>query len=333
MFSQPFKVGLPLLAWLLAADALAADWLWGLDDLAWRDQPVSCGEQGARLQLEVGRPYRLQLVNSSGSRLTEPLPEAWIGPAVALHSIRLGSFKVSAEHFESIEVAEGGRLEVELIPLHEGEWAWQCGGGGATVAVSAGVPIGHSDPPDGANDWLKRIPVPLPPITLLGGGGSEWGLEQLKGHWSLILFGYTQCPDVCPTTLAELAQTLKLLESRLALAIRGLFVTVDPERDDSERAATYAGWFHPAIDGVSGDAGQIDLLAEQLGADYRLPRKPRPERYAVAHTADLFLIDPDGRWVGRIPFGVPPAQLIDAVTAADRYWKVISASRKEQAAR
>ncbi len=138
---------------------------------------------------------------------------------------------------------------------------------------------------------------PLPRFRLRRAGGQPLTNADLAGHWTLLFFGYTHCPDVCPTALQDIAATLdSLARTAPGLPVQGLFVSVDPARDTPERLAEYVRFFHPALIGATGDAATLQRLARPLGIVYaRVPDPGHPGDYLIDHSAAILVIDPDGR--------------------------------------
>lgn len=146
----------------------------------------------------------------------------------------------------------------------------------------------------------------LPEFSLLSGAGQPFTKAQLQGRWSLLFFGFTNCPDVCPTTLALLAQTHTALAD-LAPTLRPqvVFVSVDPKRDSPAQVARYTGFFNPEFIGVTGEQKQVDALTHALG----LPVMIQPLEngaYTVDHSSAVLLIDPSARL--RALFSAPHTQ-------------------------
>lgn len=144
-------------------------------------------------------------------------------------------------------------------------------------------------------------PRALKPLSLTNHHGKILDLDGFKEQWTLVFFGYTHCPDVCPTTLYHMAEALRLLDEQTHPTgpVKGLFISVDPDRDPPTRLAEYVGYFHPDLVAVTGQRPQVDAVAQQFGAPYRmLPPDPNnPESYAVVHAASLYFVDPDARLV------------------------------------
>jgi protein SCO1/2 len=140
----------------------------------------------------------------------------------------------------------------------------------------------------------------------------------LRGRWSLVFFGFTHCPDVCPSALYDLDLASRQLAEANAAAGDGtgpahqvVFVSVDPERDTPERIAQYVAYFNPGFIGVTGAHEQLAALTAQLGIAYQVEEHAAgSERYDVVHSASVVLIDPRGHLRGAFP---PP---LDALAIA-----------------
>lgn len=160
---------------------------------------------------------------------------------------------------------------------------------------------------------------PLPEFTLTDHNGRSFTRDALKGHWTYLFFGYTHCPDVCPTTLALLNQLDQLLRDAPDLPRpRYVFVSVDPERDTPEHLAGYVPYFNPDFLGVTGAEREIEALTRSLGIIYQ--RHPGTgDDYLVDHSATILLVDPQA---GLRALSSPPYQ---PATLADDYRKIIAA--------
>jgi len=157
--------------------------------------------------------------------------------------------------------------------------------------------------PEEIEDYLFWHAKDLTDFTLVGAEKKTLGLDNLKGKWSFIFLGYTQCPDVCPMTLAKMGAAFKQLQKDPAVSsdIQGVFVSVDPMRDTPKRLKEYVSYFNPKFLGVTGSTAQVDTFARQIGALYTLHKKASNEDYLVTHNSSIFLIDPQGRLYGRFP--------------------------------
>lgn len=124
--------------------------------------------------------------------------------------------------------------------------------------------------------------------------GTPRTLADFRGKAVVVFFGYTQCPDVCPTTLSTLAEAMKQLGPD-ADRVQVLFVTVDPERDTRELLAHYVPAFDKRFIGLSGDAAATDRVAKEFKVIYQKQPGATPGTYTVDHSAGVFMFDPQGR--------------------------------------
>jgi protein SCO1/2 len=141
-------------------------------------------------------------------------------------------------------------------------------------------------------------PKPLTAFALTDDRNRVFDLANLKGKWSFIFFGFTHCPDICPTTLAVLARARDNIAKSMVGAenIQFVFISVDPNRDTARKLRQYVDYFDSSFIGVTGDNAQIGNLAGQLGATYQVAIAPGMENYPVTHTTAVFLVDPRARY-------------------------------------
>ncbi len=143
-----------------------------------------------------------------------------------------------------------------------------------------------------------RFPVArdISAFELVDHRGKPFTNTELQGVWSFLFFGYTHCPDVCPTTLSVLNTVAQQLGSD-ARDVRFIFISVDPERDTPEYLAKFVSYFNGDFIGVTGKPEAIEHLTKQLGVLYmRVTDKDNPGSYLMDHTAGVFLTDPAGRY-------------------------------------
>ena len=145
-------------------------------------------------------------------------------------------------------------------------------------------------------------PYPAAPeIVLDRSDGSIFRLSKMRGGVVLLFFGYTSCPDVCPTTLAELKLALAELEEEDAAQVKVLFVTVDPERDTPQRVQEYVDHFNPAFIGLSGSQVDLERIWTVYGVYREIVEGTSAAGYILNHTARVTLIDQQGNM--RVSFG------------------------------
>lgn len=145
--------------------------------------------------------------------------------------------------------------------------------------------------------YILKMPRSIANISLTSHDNKVFSNEQLKGKWTVMFFGYTSCPDICPTTLTE----LKLLKQQLINddadildKINYVFVSVDPNRDTVEQLANYVPYFDKEFLGVTGDIKSIYNLANQLNIPFTPIVNPKDENYLVEHSGNLIVINPMG---------------------------------------
>ena len=173
------------------------------------------------------------------------------------------------------------------------------------AATQSGIhsPLGLRDAPRGGDFTLHAPSGPL-------------GLRDLRGKVVLLYFGYTFCPDICPTSLAFTSQALASLDRADQEKVQMLFVTVDPERDTLDKLKAYTAYFHPSIVGLSGTPEEIAKVAKLYGASYAKQNTSSAGGYVVDHSAYTYVIAPDGSLLKALDHGTPPAQVVEAIHAA-----------------
>jgi len=138
------------------------------------------------------------------------------------------------------------------------------------------------------------------PFSLIDGDGKPVTDQTWRGKFMLVYFGYTFCPDVCPTTLSSVADALDKMGAR-ADRIQPLFITVDPKRDTPPVVKQYAAAFGPRIIGLTGSAEQIAAAAKAYRVYYAEHRTgPGPDDYSMDHSSVLYLMGPDGRFIAPV---------------------------------
>lgn len=135
--------------------------------------------------------------------------------------------------------------------------------------------------------------------------------EDHRGYYQLLSFGYTFCPDICPTTLADMTAVLKEL-GPLAQRLRPLFISVDPERDTLQVLREYTAFFDPRIIGMTGSPALVARAAGNFKV--RFQKVPRADgNYAVDHSAGMYLLGPDGSFARKFGYGTPAAEIAAAI--------------------
>ncbi|HEX2114277.1 MAG TPA: SCO family protein [Alphaproteobacteria bacterium] len=157
--------------------------------------------------------------------------------------------------------------------------------------------------PDALMDALMWGHEPIGgPFELIDHSGARRTDAAFRGKLTLIYFGYTYCPDICPTDLQEMVSVLDLLGADGA-AVQPLFITIDPERDTPQHLAEYVQLLHPRLIGLTGEVSEIQKVARAYKAYYAKVIQPDPSSYLMEHSAFIYLVDADGRYLGFFPPG------------------------------
>ncbi|WP_226503757.1 SCO family protein [Pseudomonas sp. MWU16-30317] len=146
----------------------------------------------------------------------------------------------------------------------------------------------------------------IPALQMTDQDGQPVSLDQLKGKWSVLFFGYTFCPDICPTTLAQLRQIKAELPKTTVARMQVILVSVDPQRDTPAKLKEYLGYFDKDFRGFNATVSVLESFAKAVSMPYVQPDTSKPN-YTVSHSGNLALLGPDGTQRGfiRAPFSTP----------------------------
>lgn len=169
--------------------------------------------------------------------------------------------------------------------------------------------------PDSPQISLNAAAKPPGGDFVLHSAQGDVSLTDFRGKVVLLYFGYTFCPDICPTNLAMVAQAFELLTPEELAQVRGIFVSVDPERDVLEKLSAYANFFHRNIIGISGSAEEVAAVAKQYGAAYRQTKVDSALGYLVDHSATTYLIGPQGILRENLNHATPPDEIATKIRA------------------
>lgn len=150
------------------------------------------------------------------------------------------------------------------------------------------------------------------PFELTDHSGTPFGSEDLSGDYALVYFGYTFCPDVCPTELGQMAEAIDLLEGD-GNRVRPVMITIDPERDTPEILSEYVPLFHERLVGLTGTEDQIRDVASDYRVFYRKFEDPSYTYYLMDHTSFVYLLSPSGEIVSMFRYGTPPTDMAAAI--------------------
>ncbi|WP_298185360.1 SCO family protein [uncultured Pseudomonas sp.] len=178
----------------------------------------------------------------------------------------------------------------------------------AIVALVMGLTVnkvltsqGQGDPTALLDAGIVLLPQSrsLPALSLTNQDGEVVAVDQLKEQWSLLFFGYTFCPDICPATLAQLRQLQGQLPPETLSKLRVVLVTVDPNRDTPQQLKKYLEYFDAGFIGLTGDQATLQKLANSVSIPF-IPADTSEQDYTVDHSGNLVLIGPDGKQRGFI---------------------------------
>lgn len=171
------------------------------------------------------------------------------------------------------------------------------------------------DGPGGAEPKVQRpLALSAMDFQLSDHDGNRVGPASLIGRPSMVFFGFTYCPDVCPTTLSDISGWLDDLGDEAA-EMNVVFVTVDPERDTVDSMAEYVSYFHPTVRGWTGQKDEIAKAARGFGASYK--RMPTEDGdYTMNHTASVFLFDATGQFTTMIDYHEPREYAVPKIRRA-----------------
>jgi len=152
--------------------------------------------------------------------------------------------------------------------------------------------------------------------------GGDFTLQSVQGDVSLndfrdklvlIYFGYTWCPDICPTSLSLLAAALSQLNQSEINQVQGVFISVDPDRDTVKHLSNYSAFFHPKIIGLTGSKQQIDELAKRYGVSYRMVKQASATDYVVDHSSATYIVGKNGKLLETLPHATPVDNILVSI--------------------
>lgn len=183
----------------------------------------------------------------------------------------------------------------------------------ALALILIGVPPAWAEEPSAQADGETEAGI-VPRYLLMDNRGKAVTDQDFPGRFQLITFGYTFCPDICPTTLAEMALIMNKL-GKQSEKLQPLFVTVDPERDKPDVLRRYTAFFHPRIIGLSGSPELVRRVADHFRVRYEKHWEPgaAKDKYSVDHSAGMYLLGPDGRFLAKFAYATPPTEVAERI--------------------
>ena len=169
---------------------------------------------------------------------------------------------------------------------------------------------------DGQKDVEKKQQVTTEQSVLFGKGDKPVDIfDTSDDRIRIVYFGFTRCPDVCPTSLAMLAGALNQIDDAQKAQLRPMFISLDPERDEADASAKYAHYFHPMIEGLSAPLDVTTPLAHKYGVIFRKTELEGSElKYTLDHSSYFYFLKPDGTLITKVPHTLTPAPIVEAIT-------------------
>lgn len=182
------------------------------------------------------------------------------------------------------------------------------------AALALGLVAGNYffEPPKPSSSSGRYVEPPGGDFTLQSNTGPI-SLSDFKGKVTLLYFGYTYCPDVCPTSLSRIGSAFKKLTPEELKQVQGILISVDPDRDTVQKLADYTKFFHPKIIGVTGTKENIDEITKRYDVEYRKAAGSTAAGYLVDHTSFIFLLDKQGKIREYLPHAVAVEHAVDAI--------------------
>jgi protein SCO1/2 len=152
---------------------------------------------------------------------------------------------------------------------------------------------------DDANLLLLPRERPIPEVMLVDEQDKAFNTASLNGRWHLLFFGFTACPDACPTTLSDMRRLLGQLPAETRDQLQLVLVSADPARDTPDALRTYLGYYRAGFKGLTGEMAELQALSRALGLPF-VPATETKGNYNVSHSSNIAIVDPDGRLRGHI---------------------------------
>ena len=152
---------------------------------------------------------------------------------------------------------------------------------------------------DEANVLLLPRERVIPPLKLIDQDGQPFDTRSLQGRWHILFFGFTACPDICPTTLSDMRRLFGQLPSDTRERLQLVLITADPARDTPQQLKAYLSYYRAGFSGLTGEMEQLQQLSRALGLPF-VPANETQGDYSVSHSGNLALVGPDGTLRGHI---------------------------------
>jgi protein SCO1/2 len=182
------------------------------------------------------------------------------------------------------------------------------------IPVSVFAQTSQALSPEEKNGGLKQSNGPLTGDLHLQSTSGPFSFQSLRGKVVVMFFGYTHCPDVCPRDLSIIARVFSNFDAKQQAQLKGVFVSLDPARDDAKTLKDFTRYFNPDFIGITGSQKDIASLAKRYGVHYKkVPVKGSSSEYSIEHTASIFILDTQGQISLILPNGISDMALQQAI--------------------
>ena len=173
---------------------------------------------------------------------------------------------------------------------------------------------------------LHNNPRTFPAFNLVDHNGREYTNSNLTDSWYFVFFGFTHCPDVCPLSLSTLDQVISTITTNDSIYAQAVFISVDPNRDTPQKLEKYVQHFNNKTIGLTGNDKQLKLLTQSLGVVYTSPKSDDEENYLIDHSAQIFLVAPNGNLVALFSTPHEHRTIVDDFIILNNYYNSLQGS-------
>ena len=260
----------------------------------------------------------MTIENQTGADISLRSASTEVAQTIELHKMELLDGIMKMHRVEAIDIPAGGKAELKPGGYHLmviGLKKELKEGDKVTIALEF------------SNGLRKTITIPVKPRSALDNPANDFALtdqnnkpfhlSQLRGKLVFLFFGYTHCPDACPTTMAKLSQVNKLL-AHDAQQVETVFISVDPGRDTTSVLKSYLAYFHMNSIGLTGTKQEIDVVVEQYGAKYEIEQSDSAAGYHIDHSTDLYLLNQTGELTRKFSYSDGTQVIVEGVRSLIR---------------
>lgn len=275
-------------------------------------------------ELIAGIPYRLNISNPLTSEVSLPFPQGFL-KAITPLMLKFAGMKLGVGSIQGLILQPAAKISLDLVAISPGSWSLPCQSEAQQLRIrKTEKSFPAIQPVDGLIPGILRIPRKLHAFQLQNQFGKKFSEQQFKGRWTVLFFGFSSCPEICPSSIQNLTQVYKTLTEEIRQQLDVYFISVDPKQDTPERLNRFISQFDTQFDtqfmAATGSKEQLRNLADQLSANYYFDNDRNRSFNNIAHTADYFLIAPDQRIVARLSYEATIEQLSKYIINIWKYY-------------